>query len=71
MNASEKTNFKEKYYTTSDVAAILNCTKEHVSFLCRTGKIKAVMPFGHWLIDKTSFDEQLMKGAASDEDFDI
>lgn len=70
MNASEKTNFKEKYYTTSDVAAILNCTKEHASFLCRTGKIKAVRPFGHWLIDKTSFDKRV-KGAASDEDFDI
>lgn len=42
------------YYTTEEVSKLLKTTPANVSFLCRTGKLKAVKPFGVWIIPKAA-----------------
>lgn len=42
----------DDYYTTEEVSKLLKTTPANVSFLCRTGKLKAVKPFGVWIIPK-------------------
>lgn len=44
----------DDYYTTEEVSKILKTTPANVSFLCRTGKLKAVKPFGVWIIPKSA-----------------
>ena len=52
-------NLDEKYYTATEVAAILRCTETHVNRLCRKGRLKAIKPLGKWLIDKEAFNKEL------------
>lgn len=47
-------NVDEKYLTAPEVAAILRCSETHINRLCRGGKLKAIKPFGKWLVDKTA-----------------
>lgn len=44
----------DDYYTTEEVSKLLKTTSANVSFLCRTGKLKAVKPFGVWIIPKAA-----------------
>lgn len=44
----------DDYYTTEEVSKLLKTTPANVSFLCRTGKLKAIKPFGVWIIPKTT-----------------
>lgn len=44
----------DDYYTTEEVSKLLKTTPANVSFLCRTGKLKAVKPFGVWIIPKSA-----------------
>lgn len=44
----------DDYYTTEEVSKLLKTTPANVSFLCRTGKLKAVKPFGVWIILKSA-----------------
>lgn len=52
-------NLDEKYYTATEVAAILRCTETHVNRLCRGKRLKAIKPLGKWLIDKEAFNKKL------------
>ena len=52
-------NLDEKYYTVTEVAATLRCTETHVNRLCRKGKLKAIKPFGKWLVEKEAFNIKL------------
>lgn len=52
-------NLDEKYYTATEVAAILRCTETHVNRLCRNGRLKAIKPFGKWLVEKEAFNMKL------------
>lgn len=47
------------YYTTEEVSKLLKTTPANVSFLCRTGKLKAVKPFGVWIIPKATIASHL------------
>lgn len=47
------------YYTTEEVSKLLKTTPANVSFLCRTGKLKAVKPFGVWIIPKATVASHL------------
>lgn len=47
------------YYTTEEVSKLLKTTPANVSFLCRTGKLKAVKPFGVWIIPKAAIASHL------------
>lgn len=49
----------DDYYTTEEVSKILKTTPANVSFLCRTGKLKAVKPFGVWIIPKAAIASHL------------
>ena len=52
-------NLDEKYYTATEVAAILRCTETHINRLCRRKRLKAIKPLGKWLIDKEAFNKEL------------
>lgn len=52
-------NLDEKYYTVTEVAAILRCTETHINRLCRKGKLKSIKPFGKWLVEKEAFNMKL------------
>lgn len=45
--------------TTKQAAQMLHCTTNHVNLLCRKGKIKAVRPFGVWIIDKAALESKI------------
>lgn len=49
----------DDYYTTEEVSKLLKTTPANVSFLCRTGKLKAVKPFGVWIIPKSAIASRL------------
>jgi hypothetical protein len=37
--------------STEEAAAILQCSENHVNWLCRNKKLKAKKPFGRWIVD--------------------
>lgn len=53
--------------STKQAAEILHCTQSHANLLCRQGKIKAIRPFGHWMIDKEALEAKISLNGESEE----
>ena len=37
--------------STEEAAKILQCSENHINWLCRQGQLKASKPFGRWIVN--------------------